>query len=1135
MTSYIRKSMLALAMLAPAASAGTVWEIGKSDNSTAEFAHAPGNFRAYKKAAFFIVGQSDAKKDWSYVQPGTIGNWVPGSPQKNEIHFALDRSVKGKSELVLDFVDTHSTYPCKLKVELNGKSWVFEIPKGAGDGSIMGDPSKGREHVIRIPVPAKLLKKGNNKLSVTTLNGAWVLWDSLRLESDAKVKTVAVDSVIQVNSIKSENFLVWHEKKPAHEIEIELQCIGKAKGEVQLKVNGKVQPLQLQNGHQKISAYLPAVKTNTAVKVELFKNGKVIAEKKLTLAPVRRWELNLVHQTHLDIGFTHTQEDVLKLQVQHLHKAMELIEKTKNYPEGSRFIWHPEGMWAVEEYMRTATEEQKKKFIEACRNKQIHIDALYAQAMTGMYTEEELMQLVSSAKNFARKYDIPLNSAMQSDVPGYTWGLASVLAHNGIKYLSVGPNWFANGGAADYFKGAKIVGRSHRGGHVLAWGDKPFWWVDPSGKNKVLFWMPGWGYSGFHANRGSLGKDKVKHYLDYLSDKAYPYDIVMWRYGIGADNGPPRADLSDVVKAWNEKYASPRLVITSNSEVMERFAERYGKELPVVKGDFTPYWEDGSISTSRATAANREASEKASQAENMWSMLAPEKKLHDKFNTAWHKMIMYDEHTWGANCSISAPDSAFSVRQDEYKQKYAFDGLRLSKELISEVSKEVSKEVSTAGSAYFDVYNTSSWDRSQLITLSAEQSKAGDRVVDASGKALPSQRLADGSLAFRAEKVPAFGARRFQVVKGKALNRGSVKINEKGISNDSISLGIDAASGTINSLRHKDIAAELVDARQAPGLNDFLRIIGRNADQGRSTNSGSTKVTVEDAGPLVATLRIESTAPGCKSLIRRVRLVDGEDAVELINTLDKIKELKPETVFFGFPFNIPGAESTLDAPWATVKVEKQQIVGANRNFYCVQRWLDVSNKDYGITWVTLDSPMMQFNPIKIAHAFGAQHYRTRIEPGAYIHSWVMNNHWECNFKAYQKGKMTFRYLLKPHKGAYDAVKAQRFGRESCRPLLAISANKNKEVVKPLLKLAKQNGILITSIRPTEDGKAYLVRLFNSSEQTQENNLKWQRGVSEGLFSGPSSWVSNPQGDKLSKAPSTLKMGKHEVMTIRVKR
>jgi len=70
--------------------------------------------------------------------------------------------------------------------------------------------------------------------------------------------------------------------------------------------------------------------------------------------PDRNWELYIVHQTHLDIGYTHTQEDVLKLQVEHLRTALKYIEETKDYPPEARHQWHPEGMWAVEEFIRKA-------------------------------------------------------------------------------------------------------------------------------------------------------------------------------------------------------------------------------------------------------------------------------------------------------------------------------------------------------------------------------------------------------------------------------------------------------------------------------------------------------------------------------------------------------------------------------------------------------------------------------------------------------------------------------------------------------------------------------------------------------------------------------------------------------------
>ncbi|KKK98071.1 hypothetical protein LCGC14_2646420, partial [marine sediment metagenome] len=451
------------------------------------------------------------------------------------------------------------------------------------------------------------------------------------------------------------------------------------------------------------------------------------------------------------------------------------------------FKWHPEGMWAVEEFLRTASDDEQSRFIEACRKGQIHIDALYAQAMTGMYTEEELFELVGAAKRFEKKYGIPVISAMQSDVPGYTWGLATALAHNDIPYLSVGPNWFAIGDGSDYFKGENIVGRSHRGGLVFDWADRPFWWVDPSGKNKVLFWMPGWGYSGFHLDRSAVSEDKVFSYLGHLQEKGYPYDMVMWRYGIGADNGPPSDKISDIVKAWNERYASPRLILTNNSTVLKTFAERYGDQLPEVRGDFTPYWEDGSASTSKATGVNRRACERIVQVQILWSMLNPQLKLHQRFDVAWHKMVMYDEHTWGAATSIIAPDDPFAVQQDRYKQAYAFDGSTLTDALLDDVTETVRQ----TDSQTIDIYNTAAWTRSGLVLLDKEQSAAGNLVKNDQDQVIPSQRLASGQLAFIARNVPALGARRFTIHAGDGRHAGSAEATGLKLTNGLLTMEIE--------------------------------------------------------------------------------------------------------------------------------------------------------------------------------------------------------------------------------------------------------------------------------------------------------------------------------------------------------
>ena len=195
---------------------------------------------------------------------------------------------------------------------------------------------------------------------------------------------------------------------------------------------------------------------------------------------------------------------------------------------------------------------------------------------------------------------------MTSDVPGFSWGIVSALAQSGVKYFATAPN-----------SGDRI-------GYTLqAWGDKPFYWTSQSGKEKVLTWMAGASYSTFHEGTLSqLGDDKIMKLVRKLDDVSYPYEMFQLPYTLG-DNGPPDPTLSDFVRQWNDRYVTPRLILATHEQMFEEFEKRYGSTLPVVQGDFTPYWEDGAASTAAETALSRAAADRLIQGEALWSMLSP--------------------------------------------------------------------------------------------------------------------------------------------------------------------------------------------------------------------------------------------------------------------------------------------------------------------------------------------------------------------------------------------------------------------------------------------------------------------------------------------------------------------------------
>jgi len=681
----------------------------------------------------------------------------------------------------------------------------------------------------------------------------------------------------------------------------------------------------------------------------------------------------------------------------------------------------------------------------------------------------------------------------------------------------------------------------------------------------MLCWLLDTGYHQFHGKpmgheisqeeifRILAGDDWIKR--DRTDERTFLFDdLVVIRYGIEGDNGRPNRVLSDVVKAWNEKFLYPKLVISRNSDVMRLLETQYGDQLPVARGDYSPYWEDGSASTAEATAINRRAREKIIQAQILWSMLNPAKKLSSVVDDAWTDLIMYDEHTWGAHNSISEPDSDFVKTQDAFKQEYAKRGSRKVDAILDKIVED-SPALKKGTKNDMLVVNTLSRDRWGIAFIGKTQiSKApktdkGLRIYKNDvGNPVPIQAVADpndpGTCSLYAhfafgEKpgpVPALGMMSLSLDETAAIPRipSSLYIDaETGeMGNDMVSLVIDKQSGAIKSLQLKTVNHEFVDvgADGNRGLNDYLYIIGRNAEENRSRNEGTVKLTVVASGPLVASMLIETepdSTPNATTFKRQITIFADSERIRIENVLDKKMERNPEGTFFGFPFNIPNGKWFLDAPWASVEVDKDQIPAANRNYYSLQRYAVCAGEKVGINWVTVDVNMMQFAPILFTGPHGPlSAWRKEFQPGGTLYSWVCNNHWETNYKAGQDGRLCFEYWIWPYAASFDNSVAQRFARQVHQPLLRIDG-----VLAPLpkakfLELADSKNIVISSVKPTRDeSKALLVRLFNSSP----NSLSMKLHLPS---SDQKVYRSNPLEDRL-EALDEIPFAPWEVVTVRI--
>jgi hypothetical protein len=1083
-----------------------LWQIGRPDDDTAELALAPKGYGEYRQDPLFVVGQSEAKRDWPYVHPGPSDSWAEGRQHDFAVAFGVqEKPADGTCRLVVDLVDTHDRVPSKLAVFVNGRRLAeHQTPPGGPDDSVNGDPSKGREHKFTVDVPAGVLVPGVNEVVIRTLGGSWILYDWVGFEGPPGVELSEVADATIVHGIESAPMLIEQEGDLMQSVRLTVRHFGEpAEATVHVGRRPSV-AVDLEPGATSLDVPVAAVEEPTPVTVEVKRGPKTIASRQVTLQPVRKWVVYVLPHSHTDIGYTKLQTEVEQDHWRFYEEAIEAARRTADYPPGAQFKWNVEVLWAVDSYLDQAPPEKQQQFVEAVQKGWIGLDALYGNELTALCRPEELVRLVDFAGQVSRRCGVEIDSAMITDVPGYTWGLTTVLAQAGVKYFSIGPN------------------SGHRIGRTLeTWGDKAFYWATPCGSRRVLCWIPRTGYY-----RAFVNEDQLLGLIRRMEQTDYPYDLIQVRYCLG-DNAGPGVDLSELAKGWNAKYAYPKVVIATTSEMMRDFERRYGDEVPEVRGDFTPYWEDGAGSSSRETGLNRSAAERLSQAETLWAMLHPSAYPADAFYAAWRQVILYDEHTWGAHNSISQPDGDFARGQWTIKQAFALEADRQSRDLLAKAVAPVEQAGEKVEALL--VFNTSGWPRSEVVVLPEEMNLAGEQVQSAGQITVPSQRLSTGELAFLASDVPPLGAKRFTLSPGEPARTGDASAESTTLINGQLRVSVDEETGAVASLTRADLPVDLVDREAGLGLSAYRYVAGR--DPADPQPNGPVTIRVKEAGPLVASLAVESAAPGCRKLVREVRLASGQDHVELLNVVDKEKVRTPEGVHFGFSFHVPEGVMRMETPWAVVRPEEDQLAGACKNYFTVNRFVDVSNEAFGVTWATLDAPLVEVGGITMDVAPNWRNldcWIDRLEPTQTLYSYVMNNYWETNYKADQEGPTPFRYAVRPHAGPFDAMAAARFGIERSRPLVAVAVAPNAPEVVPTRLRVKPDDVLLAAFKPSRDGKAWIIRLFGASGRPRRATLEWADPPPASL------WLSDPAEQKGEKAAGPIEVPAFGLVTLRAK-
>ncbi len=860
---------------------------------------------------------------------------------------------------------------------------------------------------------------------------------------------------------------------------------------VTIQCNGIEESTELQTGNSSdsIAILLPAGVgvTSTDATITVRSNNNT-ATNTVHVPARKQWTVYIYPHAHVDIGYTALQETVKKLQVRNIDVGIDLAQKTQHYPAGARFVWNPEATWVVSSYLKTATEAKKKKLIEAVRKGWIQIDGGHSNINTSTCSEEELMRMFCNQQNIQTLTGVPVNTMVQMDLPGGSWGLVQAAAQNGIKGFISFPNYY------DMRR---------------TWEHKPFYWIAPDGKSKLLLLQATPYGIGYTIKGSKYGLQKIQSFTDTcdrlrtatpmvnfidpfifdetarLERKQTPYDIMAITWSM-ADNCLIDADLPEAVRQWNATYDYPKLIIAGAKEIVQAYENKYADILPSYKGDFTEYWTDGLGSDARRVAFSRHAKENLVQAETLWALLNRKRAAPaQQFHRAWENLLLAAEHTWGAQ----NPGTPLAQKIEANKAAYFEDAEKISNDLIAKALEPIR----VTGSNTIAVINTLSWSRNGLVVLSAQQSKGGDRVLDDANREVLSQRLTGGELVFQSGSIPALASKLYRVVPGKCSLAGTIKAGAASLQNERLLLTIDENTGGIKSMIDLKYDREIVDTSSAFQINSYNYVPGvwnGKDSSGHSIQATDVSVRIKEQGPLVVSLLITSKATGCNWLTREVRLIKDQPVVTFINTIDKLAIRKKEAIHYGFAFNIPAGNMQVDIPWGIMTPEYDQLPGANRNWLAFQRWIDVSNKDYGVTWTAIESPVVELGEITgtiLDGARQADRWLKKIPTTQTIISWPVNNHWDTNFSPEQEGIITNTYSMQLH-ATYDVVTANRFGVEQHRPLIAVQTKTNP-IAKSLISLDNSK-VIVSALKVSDDNQALIMRLRSISNKTEKLNITY---------------------------------------------
>ena len=819
----------------------------------------------------------------------------------------------------------------------------------------------------------------------------------------------------------------------------------------------------------------------------------------------RRWTVYLVQHVHTDIGYTRPQTEILPEHLRYIDYALDYCDLTDDYPDDARFRWTCEASWAVREYLKRRPAEQIERLKRRVAEGRIEIAGMFLN-MSEIASESAMADSLQPIRSIEQALDTRVRIAMQNDVNGAAWCLADYFSGIGVKYFTMGIN-----------KTRSLLPFDR---------PTPFWWESPSGKRVLAFRADHYHTGNFwkiHEGKLAPFRQGLLAYLDSLAKRGYPYDAISVQYsGYHTDNSPPAMKECDLIRAWNKKYAWPKLRSAVASEFFRYLETEHAADLPVHRQAWPDWWTDGFGSAARETAAARQTQVALETDQTLLAMatlfgVPVSPSVASRIDSVQENLLFYDEHTYGAAESISDPLAENSMVQWAEKSAYVWQAVKQAGMLREEALGTLQPLLARTSVPTVTVFNTLSWRRSGLVNVFIDHeilpADKSFRIIDpATHEAIPAQpvrRRPEGTYwALWATGIPPLGYKTFRIEVGNQARVTSADSDAppEVLENAYYRLTVDPKTGGLKDLLDKQSGTQLVDVNADWRVGQLLHEAmkdRRNFDRRtlKYQGLGNVKLRPGTDGPIWQSLLVEGNLPGCDpqhGAHAEIRLYKNEKRLELHYSIRKLPQTNPEALYVAFPFALPGGKILYEAQGGMVRPGEDQIPGSASDWQTVQNFLVVRSDQQQLIFGSDQIPLVQLGGLNL----GKWQPVTRIER-PHLFSWVMNNYWFTNFRATQQGDFQWSYYLTSSRDTSNTA-AARFGWSARIPLvprvLPAGQPTGAKLVRSLLardmpqlalvsaRPARDAGGVILHLRSL-DGKAATFRLKGLSASAKNQSLE----------------------------------------------